>query len=251
MRNLGRSLAGPPVDFAISDAVRKLDNARSSLVRAERNHQPLEFILARIEKYQRNLEFLQRLHLLEQSVWCQLQGDANATDDHIEELSSGAELEPILDRTRYLPAISQTIPPQWSDIAPADFENPNLWAPVGELKTKFKITSERTFWRTLSRLKAMGLQTIPARQDKRVRIYYRPEIDRIIAQPAIATMSISPENNPNISNNPDQIWQAIRALQQQQKALLDALNNIYPNNSGTNNQPAVAFQQPEKQDWNN
>src|SRR5437870_13448168 len=102
-RNLGPGR--PPVDFAISDAVRKIDNARSSLVRAERNHQPLEFILARIEKYQRNLEFLQRLHLLEQSVWCQLQGAANTIDDHIEEQASSIELAPIVDRTRLLPDI--------------------------------------------------------------------------------------------------------------------------------------------------
>jgi DNA polymerase V len=47
----------PPVDFAISDAVKKLDEVRSRLVHAERNHLPLEYILARVEKYQQNFIF--------------------------------------------------------------------------------------------------------------------------------------------------------------------------------------------------
>jgi hypothetical protein len=238
----------PPVDFAISDAVRKLDKVRSNLSRAERNHQPLEYILARIDKYQRNLEFLQRLHLLEQGVWGQLQGEVYTSDDQIDDLPLATELTPILDRTSYLPAISQPIPPEWSDIVPADFENPNLWAPVGDLKSKFKIASERSFWRSMSQLKAKGLRIIPARQDKRVRIFYRPEIDRIIAQPtATATTNISIANTI-ISNNPDQIWQAMRSLQQQQQALLDAINKTYPNYTGPDNQPAVPLQQTDKQD---
>jgi DNA polymerase V len=247
----------PPVDFAISDAVRKLDNARSSLRRAERNHLPLEYILARIEKYQRNLAFLQRLHLLEQTLWQQLQSPAIAAEPTPEEMTPINELMPIVSHTRYLPAISQPIPGQWCDIALADFENPNLWAPLGELRSKFKITSESTFWRTLARLKTMGLRTITARQDKRIRLYYRPEIDQIIAQPATASMSISTSKNSNIntkiSNNPDQIWKAIEALQQQQQALIDALNNISEpinsNNPSPDNEPIVALEQPDKQGW--
>src|SRR5207244_206977 len=58
----------PPCDFAISDAMRKIDDARSRLLRAERANQPLEYILAQIAKYKNNLEFLQRLNALEQVV---------------------------------------------------------------------------------------------------------------------------------------------------------------------------------------
>ncbi len=165
-------------------------------------------------------------------MWQRLQSPALADQAVQEDLPAISELSPIIDRTGYLPAIAQPIPAEWCGIAPADFQNPNLWAPVGELKSKFKITSERSFWRTLARLKEMGLRTITDRQDKRIKLYYRPQFDQIMAQSATATMRVptSTSNNSyhNISNNPDQIWQAIAALQQQQQSLLNALNNISP-----------------------
>lgn len=241
----------PPIDFAISDAVRKIDDARSRLIRAERAHLPLEYALAKVEKHQRNLEFLQRLHILEQSVWSRLQSPAIAEAALPAEQPAAVELAPIVDRTRCLPAVSHSIPPEWSDIAPADFENPELWAPIGELKSKFKITCESSFWRTVARLKTMGLRTIPARQDKRIRLYYRPEIATLLALPAAerANNSSAPDKADN------QVWQAISELQKQQQILLDALNNISRQfnslNPTADNQPAPPLQLPDKQGRNN
>jgi hypothetical protein len=78
------------------------------------------------------------------------------------------------------------------------------------------------------------LRTIAARQDKRIRIYYRPEIEKFISLPSIDLEPIS--NSPNngnineiinsVSSGDNQVWQAISELQKQQQLLLNALKNI-------------------------
>jgi hypothetical protein len=194
------------------------------LLRAERANQPLEFILAQISKYQSNLDFLQRLHALEQAVWKQLHSSTVIAEPLLDELPPVDQLARIVDRTHYLPAVNQSNLHEWPDISLADFENPTLWAPVGELKSKFNITSERSFWRTLSRLKEIGLRIIAARQDKRIRLYYRPEFDRLHTQPA--PVSSPPLIATAPTSSKEHLWQRFNELQKQHQDLQEAIKSI-------------------------
>lgn len=67
-----------------------------------------------------------------------------------------------IDKTDYWPLIPSPLPPEWAELPAQDFANHELWAQIGQLKTKFKITSERSFRRTITHLKSLGLRTLPA-----------------------------------------------------------------------------------------
>src|SRR4029077_12567090 len=118
-----------------------------------------------------------------------------------------------IDRTTYLPDISLPAPAEWCDIAPAEFNNPAAWAMMSEIKTKFKITTEITFRRTLARLKAQGLRTIPSRQDKRIKLCYRPDLEQLHAQPN-TTIDVLPFAT---ATSNDQLLQRVALLQKQQQ----------------------------------
>lgn len=210
----------PPVDSAISGTVKMLDEARSHLAKAQRANQPMELALMRVEKFQRQLAHLKVLHELEQLLWQRL---SPGMDTHyIEEvLTPTPDLSLIVDKTRFLPIT----PPQsaeWTDLSPQDFLNPDLWDQIGQLKGKFKISSERSFWRTLAHLRQQGLRILPAQQNKKIRLFYRPDAEHILANLSHQSESVIPKSPSQI----DKIWQAITALQSQQQDILMALNQL-------------------------
>lgn len=75
----------PPVDSAISATIKKLDEERSLLCRAQRANQPFEFELGKVERYQRKLDQLQTLHRLEQEVWLKLPATATLAEQPLED----------------------------------------------------------------------------------------------------------------------------------------------------------------------
>jgi hypothetical protein len=138
----------------------------------------------------------------------------------------------IINKTCYLPAIPSPMPIEWADVPAQDFANPDLWEQIGQLKNKFAITSERSFRRTIARLKSLGLRTLPAQQDARLRLCYRPDAERLATM--IAKQSVqnvvtpsNPNQQPTITQNQlAEIWQAISELQSQQRTILAAINNL-------------------------
>ena len=129
--------------------------------RRGRGRQPFEYELAQVERYQRNLEFLRQLNRLEQQFWQESQYACPAPDQP--DIDPLEELALIVDQTRYLPCADQATGQEWQGFLSIDFINPELWAPLSQLKDKFIINSRRSFWRTIARLKEMGLRTLPAR----------------------------------------------------------------------------------------
>ncbi|MEW6737117.1 MAG: hypothetical protein AB1489_37875 [Acidobacteriota bacterium] len=188
----------PPVDAAISVTIQTLDNARSNLFRAQRANKPFEYELQRVESYQRKLANLQKLHAIEQVIFQKLFPNlAEPLEENNDHLPI-ENLAIIVDKTNYLPIIpspSSQDRQDWSDLNPADFLNHLLWDQIGQLKPKFKIASERSFWRTLARLRELGLRTLPAKQDSRVRLFYHPDLDRILTN----TAAFDSINHKNIS----------------------------------------------------
>src|SRR5262249_15461179 len=158
----------------LSSTMRQLDEARSRLGRAARAHLTGELELANVEKFQRQLTRLHKLQQLEQSVWQQLAPGTHLTEQAVfDTLPPLAALPVIQTETIYLPAerAQNSQPTEWADLSPADFTNPQLWAPLSQIKSKIKIPSQRSFWRTVAKLKTLGLRTLPARQDGRIKLF--------------------------------------------------------------------------------
>lgn len=222
----------PPVDAAISATIKRLDEARSQLSRSQRANHPPEYELAKVERAQQQLAYLQKLHQLEQSVWLNLTAAPARAAPLTEEMNQGEVLTLLSDQTHYLPARPSSLPPEWADVPAPDFANPACWAQIGQLKQKFAITSERSFRRAIARLKSLGLRTLPAQQDARLRLFYRPDAERLRemlakqTMPAVVTEN-SPAQPPTITSNQlTEIWQAINELQSQQRMIIETLNKF-------------------------
>lgn len=212
----------PPVDAAISGTVKQLDEARSRLARAQRANQPIEIELMRVEKIQRQLAHLKVLHELEQLLWQNLTpAEETPPWEAVMTLPPSPDLSLIVDKTRFLP-ITPLHLDEWRDLATKDFLNPDLWEQIGQLKDKFKITSERSFWRTLAHLRELGLRILPAQQNKRIRLFYRPDAERLLAKLAHPAETITAQ----VPSQIDKIWQAITDLQTQQQVILQALTEL-------------------------
>lgn len=216
----------PPVDRAISVTIRNLDAARSKLAYAKRARKYFEFELAQVERYQRKLEFLKSLHELEQQFWQQSQ--YAFVDDDVDELDPIEEVSLIVDKTRYLPCANNTTDDEWSDLSSADFINPNLWAPLSRLKDKFKITSRRSFWRTIARLREMGLRTLPAHQDRRLQLFFIPDLARIETMLSEITLPTTPARPPATTPQPEALWQPVGELRFHQQSLFDLIDSLQP-----------------------
>lgn len=169
----------PPVDAAISATIKKLDEERSLLCRAQRANQPIEFELGKVARYQRKLDQLQTLHRLEQEVWLKLTATKTLEEQSLEDGKPSEVIALRIDKTDYLPLIPSPLPPEWAELPAQDFAKPELWAQIGQLKPKFKITSERSFRRTIARLKSLGLRTLPSKQDARIKLFYRPDEEHL------------------------------------------------------------------------
>ena len=138
----------------------------------------------------------------------------------------------MIDNPHFLPALPDSLPPAWAQTAVADFAKPDRGAQIGPLKMKFAITSERSFRRVIARLKSLGLRTLPARQDARLRLFYRPDAERLRemlakqTMPAVVTEN-SPDQPPTITSNQlTEIWQAINELPSQQRIIMETLNKF-------------------------
>jgi len=222
----------PPVDAAISATIRRLDEARSLLTRAQRAKQSIEYELTRVENASSQLAYLQTLHKLEQSVWLKLQLADQLADACDGEQQPAEVFALIIDKTRYLPAISRPLPPAWLNVPPQDFANPDRWQQIGQLKNRFAITSERSFRRLIAHLKSLGLRTLPAQQDGRVRLFYRPDADRfpeMLAKKSPQHVQQSDAQAQPLTISADQlteIWQAINQLQSQQHEIIEKINQL-------------------------
>ena len=221
----------PPVDAAISGTVKRLDEARSRLNRTQRANQPMELELARIESISHQLAFLQTLHKLEQSIWLKLHATAQL-EEPLSPLEKPAEVCPLISAsTRDWPQIAPPLPAQWANVPTQDFANPDLWLQIGQLKNRFVISRERSFRRLVAHLKSLGLRTLPAHQDARIRLCYRPDIDHFTEMLAKKSRlgghsSIQQQPSPISRDQMTEIWQAIRKLQSQQRIIIDAINKL-------------------------
>lgn len=221
----------PPVDSASSATIKKLAEDRSLLCRAQRANQPFEWELGKVERYQRKLDQLQTLHRLEQEVGLKLPATKTLEEQPLEEGKPSEVIALRIDKTDDLPLIPSPLPPEWAELPAQDFANHELWAQIGQLKTKFKITSERSFPRTITHLKSLGLRTLPAQQDARIKLFYRPaeeRLSKIIQKPHFGATSPTPADQPStITHNQfTAIWQAIKELQAQQQTLREALAQL-------------------------
>lgn len=205
---------------------------RSQLSRSQRANQPGEYELAKVERSQHQLAYLQKLPQLEQSVWLKLTAGKERAVPLTEEMKNDEVLALIIDKTHFLPALPDSLPPEWADVPTADFANPARWEQIGQLNRKFAITSERSFRRVIARLKSLGLRTLPARQDARLRLFYRPDAERLREMLAKQTMpprvteSSPAQPPPMTSNQITEIWQAINELQSQQRMMRETLNKF-------------------------
>ena len=91
--------------------------------------------------------------------------------------------EEVITPTDYLP-----VPPtseeaiNWQDLPPADLEDAGLWLHRLLLKEMFDI-KERSYFRWIDNLRVAGLtRSLMAQQDKKVRLFYRPDVEQALAQ---------------------------------------------------------------------
>lgn len=184
-----------PVDAPLAVITERLVQARSQLSRAQRNIQPTEVIITSVEKYQDQLSLYQTLHLLEQQI---IRNIAPLTPD-------SPQLDPLNTappNNYYLPLIPEPHTPEaqeWQNVLKTDFYNLATWLGAEQLKIALQINSERAFWRTIKTLKHYGLRTRPAKQDARIKLFYRPDL-----KPALAKwkQAQAPKPTPELCKEP-------------------------------------------------
>src|SRR5262249_34578912 len=134
----------------------------------------------------------------------------------------------------------------WQDVPAAHFQDPALWLHRTQLKQLYSI-QERSYFRWLQKLQAHGLsRLLPAQQDQKVKLFYRPDVDRAVpkrpatnprlgrpaqvktpARPAAARIAqISPPQlaPDQMTTLQDQIA-TLNAKQDNQAQAINALNN--------------------------
>jgi len=132
------------------------------------------------------LNHLILLHEIEQNCFrrvTQLQEISRKSDtstrDESNDISYALQINKPLGRNVYLPLRPKPNSrdwEQWKDVPKANFYNPSHWEQLSQLKDKLDVGSDRSFQRDLKALRQFGLRTLPANKNRRIKLYYRPDL---------------------------------------------------------------------------
>jgi hypothetical protein len=128
----------------------------------------------------------------------------------------------------------------WADVPLSHFTDSNMWTHRSQILAS-RDMSERTYYRWIKRLQEQGLRSLPAQENARVILFYKPDLDRAVAAikpTSTATLDIAaPSPLPATSNTssvtssnlPAQLVQTLTAIQLQQQNLATAITRLEAN----------------------